>query len=410
MNEDNKNDLHAEGIDVVGSGVSEENEFSTKEVPAGETSVIGESAPVAVEPAPQAAPAPKESVQPMPASASLIPKQEIANFFPPAASEAPAPVSVPTPAPAPTPIPTPPPAPTPEPTPEPKIQNDPSIKPLRTFKSDAEEAVRYQNVSKADIAIAEQKRREEAQTPIQYELKKSHSPGLFLFVTLLVIALLAGGWYVWYSSTGKSPSVVATEPAQTVVVKTILPFQKAGVLSLSTDLDANPIELVAAKLATSNAGLGNVFALIPTSPASSTEIVPISEIVNKTHIPSKLLRSLSDDYMIAAYTYDLQSPFLILKDTFFQNAFAGMLEWEENLRDDLLPLIAVAHPTERTATTTHAFEDAVISNVDVRAVRNDEGEIVLGYAFADKNTIIIATSQSALKFVLDRLLSVRTIQ
>jgi len=44
--------------------------------------------------------------------------------------------------------------PIPHPTPS---ANDPSIHQLRTFKMDAEEAVRYNNISASDIAIAEKK-------------------------------------------------------------------------------------------------------------------------------------------------------------------------------------------------------------------------------------------------------------
>jgi hypothetical protein len=115
--------------------------------------------------------------------------------------------------------------------------------------------------------------------------------------------------------------------------------------------------------------------------------------------------------MVGTYTYDTNGVFVILKNTFFQNAFSGMLEWENNMRNDLLPLIKASYP-EETAVSTNGdrFEDLVVSNIDVRAIKNSTGKVILAYAFADTNTIIIATSTDTLKYLLDKLLVVKTVQ
>lgn len=291
----------------------------------------------------------------------------------------------------------------PQPAAKAEPMNDPSIKPLRTFKSDAEEAVKYQNVSTIDIAVAEQKRRE-ARNKVEVKEKKPASPGTFILVAVVVILLIAGGWYYWFIS---SQDTVEPTPIP-ATVKTIVPSSKGSTVYLEPN--SNPLILISSKLAASNAGLGNIYTIIPTNSATSTAFAPIAQVFRSTKIPDRLKRSLSDTYMIGTYTYDANSPFIIVKNTFFQNAFSGMLDWEKTMRADLLPLIQVAHPKETAIATSTVFADTVVSNTDTRALKNEEGDFILLYAFADKDTIVIATNTSTLKYILDRLLSVRTIQ
>lgn len=412
--EDNSNTqafegLHDEGVDIVqGSGASEENEFSTPEVVT-PSETLEESSETVSSPLPTPALEPVATVVPVPVeekpslsreSANLIASlQEIPRGF------------VPTPRPKVPPIPSPVKTPAPE-TPKTFGQaqttdrplNDPSIKQIRTFKSDAEEAVKYQNVSKVDIAIAEQKKREK--TAIQYEEpSRSHNAGLFIMIVILLLIVLGGGWYYWFSTSQK----VEPAPKAAMTVKTIISYSKVAALTVDSDSDA--LVLIGAKLGQLNAGLGNIYALIPVLSSTSTTPLDITAILKSTLIPSRLLRSLDSNYMIGAYTYDTQNPFIILKDTFFQNAFSGMLEWEKDMRSDLLPVIQVAHENENSVTAAEShFEDVIISNIDARVLRDDQGKTILIYAFADKDTIIITTSEATLKYILDRLLTVRTIQ
>ena len=379
-------DLHDEGIDIVGTGMALNNEFFEPEsgsVPQEREQEAQETEPISAQ-----------------AAMRLNALQEIPNV-----PKAPRPPQPQTETPQ---IPTSQKKETPAPAPEPDAEkislNDPSIKPLRTFKSDAEEAVRYQNVSAVDIAVAEQKKRERS-TPINYENEKKSSPGLFIAGAIILILVLAGGWYFWFSSSQTKESA----PVSRTTVETIIPYSKGSTVTL--DSGSDPLSLISAKLAVSNAGLGNVFALIPVTDSASTEQAPVLDILKETHVPDRLRRSLGQKYMLGTYTYDDNGPFLILKNTFFQNAYAGMLEWEKDLRNDLLSLIHVSHPNETAIeANTDQFEDLVVSNIDARVLKNAQGEIILAYAFADKDTIVITTNTNALKYILDRLLTVRTIQ
>ncbi|MBI5134584.1 MAG: hypothetical protein HZA81_04370 [Candidatus Taylorbacteria bacterium] len=287
---------------------------------------------------------------------------------------------------------------------KPDSKNDPSIKPLRTFKSDAEEAIRYQNVSTVDIAVAAEKKRQES-TPIEYDEEKRSSPKAFILGAFALIALIGAGWYYWFLTSQES---APQEAATAIQIRTLIPYSKAAVVTLEAESD--PLALISAKLAVSNPGLGNVYALIPVESAGAATAAPVSSVFAQTKMPSRLARSLGGEYMLGLYVYDSESPFILLKNTFFQNAFAGMLEWEKEMRNDLLSFIRIPRPEETITPETDRFEDMVVSNVDARALKNKNGEVILVYAFADKDTIALTTSVNSLKYLLDRILAVRTIQ
>jgi hypothetical protein len=291
--------------------------------------------------------------------------------------------------------------------PAPILRNDPSIKPLRTFKTDAEEAVRYQNISTADIAVAEQKKREMSPTPIQYEDEKRGSPFVLIALILAIIMIAAGGgYYLFFMGKARAPK---SNLPENLVVRTIIPYDSVAAVTL--DPESDPVSDIASELDDAPVNIGEVYATIPLPFGTTTVIASPSAFLSKTKVPSRLVRSLSPEYMTGTYVLNRNAPFLIFKDTFFQNAYAGMLEWEDDMRNDLLKLIRVAHPQETGVSVDgDVFEDAVVANIDARILRGAAGQPILAYAFADQNTIVIATDVETLKFLLDRLLAVRVVQ
>lgn len=387
--------MHDEGIDIVSSEAASYDEPAPAEA--------------ATVPAPEA-PVPKPTEALAGAEAKLYSRPE-AFVMPQNRTEAPKPSAPAAPKPQPTPVPT-----QPVSSLESEVsdilgkgpakdlsKNDPSIKPLRTFKSDAEEAIRYQNVSTIDIAVAAQKKKEA--TPIEYEKEKSSSPKALVFAAFALVVLLGGGWYAWYSLSKEAAPETA---APAIQVRSLVPYAKASTVALEPG--SAPLELIAAKLSALNPSLGETGVVVPVDSNASTQASALSTALRDTKMPSRLARSLSGEYTFGTYVYDVESPFIVMKDTFFQNAYAGMLDWEKDIKNDLLPLIRLARPNEAISGQVDRFEDVVVSNVDARALKDELGQTILIYAFADKDTVVITTSISGLKHLLETLLSVRTIQ
>jgi len=169
------------------------------------------------------------------------------------------------------------------------------------------------------------------------------------------------------------------------------------------------------------------------------------EALNLT-MPASLARTLQEPLMLGIHEYGKNAPFVVFKVGDYQAAFAGMLAWERTLNIDLAPLFGAILPSEAfvpetqsvavtasttstsTASTSSAtrstssaptapapspgmrtfgFKDEIISNKEVRTLRNVEGEIVLLWSFPDPSTLVITTNKNTYAEILVRMSSRR---
>jgi hypothetical protein len=217
-------------------------------------------------------------------------------------------------------------------------------------------------------------------------------------------------------------------------------------------LDITGLGQGAARMAIENAllnignGNGSILQIIPVEKGSAgTEnIVSAGGFISLLGLPAPdvLSRSLNDQWMLGTYNdAEIAAPFIILTDNFFQNAYAGMIAWENTMPDDLanvfgyadtttLPIsFASTSPTSTSALPNFAsstatssipsfvytppissyfniqgsFRDGVIENKDVRAFTEPDGTILVLYSFVDNNTIVITTDENALVEIINRL-------
>lgn len=128
--------------------------------------------------------------------------------------------------------------------------------------------------------------------------------------------------------------------------------------------------------------------------------------------PEDLLRSLNDEFFFGVHAIDENSPLLVMPINSYQNAFASMLQWESKMNEDLSPLFTrVFHQTtdESGAPRLARFEDVIIRNYDVRALKDMRGEIQMLYAFPTRSVLIIAESPHSFVEALARLRAERRI-
>lgn len=134
-----------------------------------------------------------------------------------------------------------------------------------------------------------------------------------------------------------------------------------------------------------------------------------------THIDAKVsgafLRSLDDDMNMGVHVFDGNQPFMIFKTNFYENSFAGMLQWERYMNEDLSPLFGPVVRIEQGTTTdtifgTSIFTDKILKNRDARILQSG-GETVLIYSFINKDTLLITTNEGTFEEVLTRITSQR---
>lgn len=120
--------------------------------------------------------------------------------------------------------------------------------------------------------------------------------------------------------------------------------------------------------------------------------------------PTALARSFGDAYMLGVFVSGQAQPFLIMKPTFYENAFAAMLAWEKTMRGDLSPLFRNEAASAFDSNVSPAdFEDKVIANKDTRVLYNDAGDVILLYSFTSRDTLVITTGEAAFLEILKRI-------
>ena len=336
------------------------------------------------------------------------------------------------------------------------LDSGPAQQTIRTYESDIAEALSHKKTSQVSINLAQVERQRteavqivtaSAEAEAQNGADEPRHIGRNIFKIILSLILIAagaiGGYYLYtLSPLAVTPTVDPSTPAApaTLMPAIITPDQQKTV-NIQDKSDTDIQSMIAAQAGKSQLRENQVMDLIfyEVPPASSTSQnqtasavrVTASAFIAKLGIrpPDVLVRSISDSWMFGLHqTQDTGTkPFIILKTTFFQNAFSGMLKWEPTMADDIARTfsfprqapVSMATVDSTTGTSTDAtqatmnpptayfairggFIDKVIQNKDVREFKDEKGSILFLYAFIDNNTLVISQEESTLGEVITR--------
>ena len=372
-------------------------------------------------------------------------------------------------------------------------------KALRTYELDMAESLKRKKTSVATIAIAETvKKQQEGRTekPAAQAAQTEKQPGFFgqtiagqgdnsvqqvnrstnilgtILKIVLVFALLGGGGYVLYVYGSKFLETnKAVLPTQTTTFKFASILPNAEQRSFATDsILAGQLRSTLVSTVQNAPQTTKIVEVIPIRGQNETLArIPIKEVLAglELQVPENVVRNLLPQYFIGYTTVNQKnSPIIILKNNFFQNAYAGMLAWERTMYRDIgsffegsapvqiprntnLPPVATSTSSaatstltatstgnatstrSTTATTTKlattaattvvapviplqvanpvlfralpSFTDKVYKNLDVRVLARTGESPVLIYTFIDNDTIIITKDETALQRVLETL-------
>lgn len=285
-----------------------------------------------------------------------------------------------------------------------KIGDDTGIKRLRTYKEDVAEALKKEKTTVVKMVLDEQRRREGfTEMPAPSPQKNA------LLVWLSIILLVLGGGtiaaiYVFKktdegalrSSEAKTASIIFAENEKKINI-TDTPSERLGKI-IKTEVVGADIRLDT---------IENLY-FTETGNILSPKGEPLQAAINTARfwsalgidLPPILLRSFSDEFLFGIHAWNGNQSFIILKNDFYENAFAGMLKWEESMAKNLLPIM-----TNKPAESFYGkpFQDMVIKNRDIRGLTNESGEPVLMYTFVNRETVVIATHKDTLNEVISRL-------
>ncbi len=300
------------------------------------------------------------------------------------------------------------------------------IKNLRTYQGDVAEIIKNQNASVLTIAMAEKNKKEEAQ---KKEPRKKIDPQIkknFLLATTSLILIFLGisaiaGFYI----IQKREPVIISESSQS---SSILPFQEKKSYEVSAVEKNKLIEIVEIEKNSWGGKAGEILYMEFVGLGTTQPITPSDFLEGlKTRSPSSLIRSFNKSMMFGLFKENFSYPFLLLEISSFENAFDGMLRWEQNIYDDIGVIfsnktvsVINALPEENTengeddqqiinfeAQINSEFEDLTIKNKDARILKNELGETVLLYSFLDGKTLLITGNESVFRSFIEKTLPTR---
>jgi len=122
----------------------------------------------------------------------------------------------------------------------------------------------------------------------------------------------------------------------------------------------------------------------------------------ETDAPGSLVRNLKPVFMFGSLGGENISSFMIIQLASFENAFAGMLDWESTLASDVGPIFPSAERLKNVTSLT-AFQDITDKNKDARVLYDPDGQEVLLYSFLNNDILIITDSIETLHTIISRL-------
>lgn len=273
---------------------------------------------------------------------------------------------------------------------------------IRTFSSDLADAVRKNEMSVIKVAMAEQKRREE-----DAMLRSPGSTKNKTYIVLTMICLLLGGGGVWYALHKKqsvAPIVIPTETK----IQAIIPADATTSIEVGGTDQGKVEDLIRAAVTNISGNEGGIVDIYFTDSSGGTKkTITAGDFFTaiSSAAPAPLVRSLTPEFMLGVYTKsELRHPFLILRTTDYDTAFANMFTWERKLFTDFYQPFAFKGDEN---TFTGKFGDLIVENKDTRILRSADGTIVLIYSFVDEHTILLTDSVESFVEVLHRLQSVK---
>jgi len=302
-----------------------------------------------------------------------------------------------------------------------------SVKPLRTYKDDIANAMKNRKGSFVGIITAENDRNVKNKEKI--ENKKNYSSKEYVkkaSIVILSATLIVFGVSALFYFYGKRKSdIVEIQPK----IKSIIfadEIEEFEITDLSRRQILSGLSFIKKQTTLPESKIKNISIVKSTedkSGAVDKKLISSVDFLNsiEARVTASFIRSLETVFMLGIHILRSGSqPFLILKTSFYENSFAGMLQWESDIKEDLAPLFNVLDTntekvnqeddTNKAVFSAITFNDAVIKNKDVRILKNKNGKTLLMYSFLDKNTIVITTNENTFNEVFTRFNSSRILQ
>lgn len=282
----------------------------------------------------------------------------------------------------------------------------PEIPPLRTYESDVKDAIKENNTSVIQIALAEAKKKELAEQDALRESPKSPlNVVLIIASALFIIAGIGVEVFLFLRQKTAEIPPVATEKNELIIKAD--DEKNLDVTNLKSDALS---DIIRTEMKDMVGVVGEVKTLrfFKMEDGLKKDLSAADFLARVApHVPDEFNRSLRKDFVFGFFLVESNRPFLVFKTNSYTSAFAGLFSWEKDMADDLA---AVLSARSSRSISIKAFEDSILSNKDTRILRGDDGKISFYYSFLDRETLLIATDERVIKEVSERLRAAKLIR
>lgn len=274
--------------------------------------------------------------------------------------------------------------------------NKNTIPVLRTLKTDTAEYVQKSGISMVDVVAAEAKKREGS------AIQNGEEPfnKKIIIISIIAVTVLFLGTVVFFIFRQKP----ADDNVEIVSLKPIIisDSQKEVILKESAEENVREIKKVLNEKTDQNTLL---YLPIYRQEGEKKTLVEPEDFLKAigSNIPLKFSEALDDKFMLGKICPLKCWPILVFKINYYQDAFAGMIEWEKWIADNLSEIFSLSSP-ENISTS---FKDKEIQNHDVRILSGQDDAIILAYSFFSRNYLVMTVSEEPLQEVFRRLSSPR---
>jgi len=291
-------------------------------------------------------------------------------------------------------------------------RNPGDVSAVHTLKDDLQGVVHDQKISLVKAVSLEEDRRAKkgaAASATPGAQQRSNRTFGILFASLTLLLLGAGALFgvLFIMNQKKAPPQIDTGSS-------ILFSEQSTLLSLNGQSPSELKRVLEAGRTTSQGALGSITRIIPVISETAAGGVPqnrpasFKEFMTAlgARASDDLYRALGNDFFLGIHAADKSAPLIVVPVVSHPRAFAAMLNWEASLGEDLSPLFTAVPILRQDASglpVRRTYEDLVMRNYDVRALKDDAGDIQLYYSFPTQNILIIAESPYSFPEILSRL-------
>lgn len=277
---------------------------------------------------------------------------------------------------------------------------------LRTFRGDVQERLKSGKESLVSLASRAMERKSmassaEASKTSFFDRLKSFDFGLILKIIAIVLVLTVLGVGIWYGLVylrspdtafiPRPPKSFLGAPERAVI--TLPKADRSAFFGEWNKQMAEQLNVLQFKdVAIYNEAGQNYI--------SSKGFFDLTEVETPQGLKSALLEKWTLG-IIATPRFD-NEPFFIFAVNSFEGSLAAMLSWEKFLPRQMIALAPEDRSFDRG---TEVFKDEVILNNDVRVLKNPAGEPIFAYTIFNSQFLVMAFSDQAVEFVLDKFLT-----